>query len=168
MSYARHKCEGEWSPINTSAVLLAAVLAGALPSKGTVCAVSSSSSDLRKNGAASPNSFMSKRDMVAAGRPPSCQIPLVTRQSFALGFAHRCVYVCVYVFVRASLPPSLSLFLSLSLCIASLEQSSARLASCVKSAKSPKSPPTRVQREKGMLENVSVNFCQFPKPYAGL
>lgn len=41
-----------------------------LPSKGTVCVASSSSSDLRKNGAASPNSFMSKRDMVAARRPP--------------------------------------------------------------------------------------------------
>lgn len=41
-----------------------------LPSKGTVCVASSSSSDLRKNAAASPNSFMSKRDMVAARRPP--------------------------------------------------------------------------------------------------
>lgn len=66
-----------------------------LPSKATVCAVSSSRSDLRKNGAASPNSFMSKRDMVAALRWPqnpdaparktSCGIPFVRKQSFVLG-----------------------------------------------------------------------------------
>lgn len=37
-----------------------------LPSNARVCAASSSSSDLRKNGPASPNSFMSKRDIVTA------------------------------------------------------------------------------------------------------
>lgn len=66
-----------------------------LPSKATVCAVSSSSSDLRKNGAASPNSFVSKRDMVATPRWPqnldapatqtSCGTPFVRKQSFVLG-----------------------------------------------------------------------------------
>lgn len=59
-----------------------------------VCSASSSRSDLRKNGAASPNSFVSKRDMVAAPRrprkleapvaPTSCGIPLIRRQSFEL------------------------------------------------------------------------------------
>ena len=39
-----------------------------LPSKGMVCADSSSRSDLRKNGAASPNSCKSNCDMVAAPR----------------------------------------------------------------------------------------------------
>lgn len=39
-----------------------------LPSKGRACLVSSSRSDLRKYGAASPNSLVSKRDMVATPR----------------------------------------------------------------------------------------------------
>ncbi len=44
-----------------------------LPSKAMVCAASSSRSDLRKNDAASPNSFMSKRDMVATPRRPPAE-----------------------------------------------------------------------------------------------
>lgn len=103
-----------------------------LPSKGTVCVASSSSSDLRKNGAASPNSFMSKRDMVAARRPP--QSPRVRdEQSDSFGNETE---LCVRV--------QWQVLLQFSMTDADKTKGWARV-SCVKSANPL--PPTEVKNE---------------------